>query len=170
MDINCFCRNDAHDEESRIARCVEDLKRFLHELNSLARNDINHHLSAAVNNCIANMSYFRLQEDGPKLREVSDRCPLVPRFVNYFFNYKSPSTKNVIHLSPSDISPASSPAMIPSKRKFTQKDSSWWRTTDGSWTLTRSRISLTLTQTCTSGGSWLRGATASSSGTNIFLS
>lgn len=34
------------------------------------------------------MRYFRVQEDGPRVREVSVRNPLVPRYVLIFIIYR----------------------------------------------------------------------------------
>lgn len=88
--LNLVFRNDVSSKEERLAKCTEDFKRKLHELNSVAKREIEIHLNAAVNNCIETMNYFRLQGDGPKLRKVSERYPLVPRyFTGNFTDYKS---------------------------------------------------------------------------------
>lgn len=73
-------RNDVSNEEERLAKNADDLRRHLYSLNNSAKDEINSHLHAAINNCIAGIQYFRLQDDGPKLREVSEQNPLVPRY------------------------------------------------------------------------------------------
>lgn len=42
-------------------------------------DQIQEHLIAAVDNCIAGIKYFRVQPDGPKLTNISVSNPLVPR-------------------------------------------------------------------------------------------
>ncbi|KAI8428402.1 hypothetical protein MSG28_007227 [Choristoneura fumiferana] len=71
---------DCYDEETRLKRCCDHLRRRLEHLNAAARDDLDGHLRAAVDNCVAGMRYFRLQEDGPKIEEVSEKNPLVPRY------------------------------------------------------------------------------------------
>jgi glycogen debranching enzyme len=51
----------------------------LEELNKEMFDEIQNHLLAAVENCIAGMRYFRVQHDGPHIKEVSAKKPLVPR-------------------------------------------------------------------------------------------
>lgn len=75
-------RADCFDEETRLKRCAEDLKKKLHELNEIIKNDIQNHLNAAVENTIAGIRYFRVQSDGPRLKEISEKHPLVPRYIN----------------------------------------------------------------------------------------
>lgn len=74
-----FFRTDCFDEETRLKRCAEDLRKKLQELNNIIINEIQNHLNAAVENTIAGIRYFRVQVDGPKLKEISERNPLVPR-------------------------------------------------------------------------------------------
>lgn len=62
-------------------RCAEDLRKKLQELNNMITNEIQNHLNAAVENTIAGIRYFRVQGDGPKLKEISERNPLVPRYI-----------------------------------------------------------------------------------------
>ncbi|KAK7868484.1 hypothetical protein R5R35_001895 [Gryllus longicercus] len=83
-------RSDSFDEETRLRRCSEDLRAHLDKLNSAIFNEVQGHLQAAVDNSIAGMRYFRVQSDGPKLKDVSIKNPLVPR---YFTDYGSP--KNI---------------------------------------------------------------------------
>ena len=89
--IICYCcRNDTTDEETRLAENVNDFKKRILDLNSEIKNEIGVHLSSAIENCIANMRYFRIQEDGPKIKSVSEETPLVPRyFTGKFENYDS---------------------------------------------------------------------------------
>lgn len=82
-------RTDCFDEETRLKRCAEDLRKKLQELNNMITNEIQNHLNAAVENTIAGIRYFRVQGDGPKLKEISERNPLVPR---YFTDYGAPQT------------------------------------------------------------------------------
>ena len=62
-------------------RCAEDLRKKLQELNNVIINEVQNHLNAAVENSIAGIRYFRVQADGPKLKEISERNPLVPRYI-----------------------------------------------------------------------------------------
>ncbi|XP_025075084.1 glycogen debranching enzyme isoform X3 [Pogonomyrmex barbatus] len=82
-------RADCFDEETRLKRCAEDLKNKLQELNEAIMNDVRNHLNAAVENSIANIRYFRIQHDGPRIKEISEKNPLVPR---YFTDYGAPKS------------------------------------------------------------------------------
>ncbi|XP_025994344.2 glycogen debranching enzyme isoform X2 [Solenopsis invicta] len=82
-------RADCFDEETRLKRCAEDLKNKLQELNEVIINDVQNHLNAAVENSIAGIRYFRVQSDGPRLKEISEKHPLVPR---YFTDYGAPKS------------------------------------------------------------------------------
>nr|XP_012233838.1 PREDICTED: glycogen debranching enzyme isoform X2 [Linepithema humile] len=73
-------RADCFDEETRLKRCAEDLKNKLQELNEAITNDVQNHLNAAVENSIAGIRYFRVQSDGPRIKDVSEKNPLVPRY------------------------------------------------------------------------------------------
>lgn len=73
------CRNDCFDQETRLKRCAEELKKKLQELNEVIINDVQSHLNAAIENVIANIRYHRVAEEGPKIKEVSEEEPLVPR-------------------------------------------------------------------------------------------
>lgn len=68
-------------------RCAEDLRKKLQELNNVIINEVQNHLNAAVENSIAGIRYFRVQADGPKLKEISERNPLVPRYITIIQNY-----------------------------------------------------------------------------------
>ncbi|KAJ8667077.1 hypothetical protein QAD02_008739 [Eretmocerus hayati] len=80
-------RPDCFDEDTRLQRCAQELKNKLQELNGVVINEIQNHLNAAVENSIAGIRYFRVQSDGPRIKEVSERNPLVPR---YFTDYGKP--------------------------------------------------------------------------------
>ncbi|RLU17593.1 hypothetical protein DMN91_009829 [Ooceraea biroi] len=92
VDMECALRKyntfrvDCYDEETRLRRCAEDFKNKLEELNEAITNDIQMHLNAAVENVIANIRYHRVATDGPRIRVISARSPLVPR---YFTDYTS---------------------------------------------------------------------------------
>jgi glycogen debranching enzyme len=72
-------RADSFDEETRLKRCAEDLKNKLQELNEAITNDVQNHLNAAVENSIAGIRYFRVQADGPKIKDINAKNPLVSR-------------------------------------------------------------------------------------------
>jgi glycogen debranching enzyme len=72
-------RDDCFEDESRLHRCGERFKSHLEELNKEMFDEIQNHLLAAVENCIAGMRYFRVQHDGPHIKEVSAKNPLTPR-------------------------------------------------------------------------------------------
>lgn len=67
-------------------RCAEDLKNKLQELNEAISNNVQNHLNAAVENTIAGIRYFRVQCDGPKIKEISVKNPLVSRYI-YIYNF-----------------------------------------------------------------------------------
>lgn len=72
-------RSDCFDEDTRLQRCSFELKLMLEALNNAIFDKVNEHLTAAVNNSIAGIRYFRVQPDGPRLTKVSINNPLVPR-------------------------------------------------------------------------------------------
>jgi glycogen debranching enzyme len=82
-------RNDCYDEDTRIKKCAEDFKRKLDELNKLVVDEMKEHLNAAVENVIAGIRYFRVQHDGPKIKEISIKNPLVHR---YFTDHGTPAS------------------------------------------------------------------------------
>ncbi|RZC42945.1 glycogen debranching enzyme, partial [Asbolus verrucosus] len=82
-------RHDCFDEETRIKRCAEDFKSKLESLNNKVIDSVNEHLNVAVENVITGIRYFRIQQDGPKIKEVSAKNPLSLR---YFTDYGTPST------------------------------------------------------------------------------
>ncbi|KAJ9590614.1 hypothetical protein L9F63_016384, partial [Diploptera punctata] len=85
----CNFRSDCFDEDTRLRRCTEVFKARLEELNQQKYDEIQNHLHAAVENCLAGMRYFRIQHDGPHISDVSVKNPLVPR---YFTDYGNPSS------------------------------------------------------------------------------
>nr|XP_015838644.1 PREDICTED: glycogen debranching enzyme [Tribolium castaneum] len=82
-------RLDCYDEETRIKKCAEDFKNKLEALNKAMIDEVNEHLKVAVENVIAGIRYFRVQPDGPKVREISLKNPLVFR---YFTDYGTPKS------------------------------------------------------------------------------
>lgn len=76
-------RAECGDEEARLQRCCAELRARLQRLNADAEADARAHLAAAVDNCAAGMRYHRLQADGPRVEEVSERHPLVPRYFTF---------------------------------------------------------------------------------------
>ncbi|CAG9785345.1 unnamed protein product [Diatraea saccharalis] len=84
-DFCAMARNKAScaDEEARLAACGAALRRRLQALNAAAAAAVAAHLRAALDNCIACVRYERLQEDGPRIEEVSDKHPLVPRYFTW---------------------------------------------------------------------------------------
>ena len=80
-------RSDCFDEETRIKRCTEEFKHKLDTLNQIAIDELNSHLVATVENCIAGIRYYRVQHDGPRIKEISLKHPLVFR---YFTDYGNP--------------------------------------------------------------------------------
>ncbi|GLV44486.1 uncharacterized protein CBL_10290 [Carabus blaptoides fortunei] len=82
-------RIDCFDEETRLKRCSEEFKKKLDQLNKIAYDEIHSHLTAAVENCIAGIRYFRVQDDGPRIKEVNVKHPLVPR---YFTDHGMPTS------------------------------------------------------------------------------
>lgn len=75
--------SDCFDEDNRLRRCAECFRGHLEHLNEQMRREIQDHLNHAVDNCLAGLRYERLQDDGPKVREISVRYPL---FCRYFTN------------------------------------------------------------------------------------
>lgn len=73
-------RVDCYDEDTRRRRCAEAFKNHLDELNLKIKKEIDCHLSAAVEACVASVRYFRIDEKGPRKKEISDADPLFPRY------------------------------------------------------------------------------------------
>ncbi|CAK1603726.1 unnamed protein product [Parnassius mnemosyne] len=76
-------RPECGDEEARVRACGEALAQRLAQLNAAQADELRAHLRAAAANCLAAMRYYRLQPDGPKIEEVSEKHPLVPRYFTY---------------------------------------------------------------------------------------
>lgn len=72
-------RSDCFDEESRLKKCSEEFKSKLEELNDAIIDELNGHINSAVENCIATIRYFRVQGDGPRVKEITLKNPLVFR-------------------------------------------------------------------------------------------
>ncbi|XP_057317970.1 glycogen debranching enzyme-like isoform X1 [Microplitis mediator] len=82
-------RQDCFDEETRLKRCAEEFRKTIQGLNEAIVTEVQNHLNAAVENTVASIRYFRVQDDGPRLKEVSARNPLTAR---YFTDYGSPQS------------------------------------------------------------------------------
>ncbi|KAM3961901.1 glycogen debranching enzyme [Aphomia sociella] len=80
LQIYNVYRPECGDEEERVQRCGDALRRRLQQLNDAAADELRAHLRAAVDNCVAGLRYFRLQSDGPKIEEISEKNPLFPRY------------------------------------------------------------------------------------------
>ncbi|XP_025406439.1 glycogen debranching enzyme isoform X4 [Sipha flava] len=94
LKIYNIYRSDCFDEDTRLQRCSFELKLKLETLNKTVFDEIQGHLVAAIDNCIAGIRYFRVQPDGPKLTSVSITNPLVPR---YFKDYEGHSADEVLY-------------------------------------------------------------------------
>ncbi|XP_060528992.1 glycogen debranching enzyme [Cylas formicarius] len=84
-------RSDSFDEDARMKKCSEDLKNKLDSLNREIVKELSDDLSSAVENVIAGIRYFRVQDSGPKITEITESNPLVYR---YFTDYGSPKSLN----------------------------------------------------------------------------
>ncbi|CAG9856411.1 unnamed protein product [Phyllotreta striolata] len=80
---------DTYDEDSRLKKCSEQFKSKLDSLNDAKTVEINGHLTAAIENVLAGIRYFRIQADGPKFEDITIKTPLVYR---YFTDFGAPST------------------------------------------------------------------------------
>lgn len=74
-----FPRLDCFDEEARLRRCAEEFKDKLESLNKTVFNKVNENLHAAIENCLASIRYYRVQSDGPKIKDISIKNPLFLR-------------------------------------------------------------------------------------------
>lgn len=50
-----MCRTECYDEETRLKKCCDELKRKLEQLNEAAADQMREHLRAAVDNAVAGM-------------------------------------------------------------------------------------------------------------------
>lgn len=57
MKVRRFRREECYDEESRLKKCCEELKRKLEQLNEAAADELREHLRAAVDNVVAGIRY-----------------------------------------------------------------------------------------------------------------
>ncbi|XP_059612400.1 glycogen debranching enzyme [Phlebotomus argentipes] len=80
FDIFNVFRNDCFDEDTRLRKCAEDFRKRLEELNETVRQDIAEHLRSAVENCLSGLRYERIQDDGPRIKEISVKHPLFCRY------------------------------------------------------------------------------------------
>lgn len=58
-------------------------------MNEAVINELQNHLNAAIDNSIAGIRYFRIQHDGPRIKEVSLKNPLIFRYFTDFGNPKN---------------------------------------------------------------------------------
>ncbi|KAK9890598.1 hypothetical protein WA026_011963 [Henosepilachna vigintioctopunctata] len=79
-------RPGCFDEDARVRKCCEDFKEKLDSLNQVIIDNVQNHLSIAVENIISGIRYWRVQADGPKLKEITIKDPLISR---YFTDYGS---------------------------------------------------------------------------------
>ncbi|XP_053966475.1 glycogen debranching enzyme isoform X1 [Anastrepha ludens] len=83
--FNAF-HGDCFDEESRFRKCAETLRHRLETLNEEVRAEIQGYLGYAIENCLAGVRYERVQEGGPKVRDITENHPL---FMQYFTQIKA---------------------------------------------------------------------------------
>ncbi|XP_046649156.1 glycogen debranching enzyme-like [Daphnia pulicaria] len=77
LDLYNTPRSEAYDEETRRRISADKFRSAIEQLNGAKYNEIESHLSSAVNNILSTVRYERLQWDGPKLKQVSAQQPLV---------------------------------------------------------------------------------------------
>uniref|UniRef100_A0A1A9VSP7 4-alpha-glucanotransferase n=1 Tax=Glossina austeni TaxID=7395 RepID=A0A1A9VSP7_GLOAU len=77
---------DCFDEESRSRKCADALRMHLESLNEEVRNKIQGYLNEAVDNCLNGVRYERVRNDGPQIKEISEKNPV---FVQYFTQTKA---------------------------------------------------------------------------------
>ena len=82
-------RSDCFDDETRLRKCSEDFKKKLYNLNKEVKEKIQEHLNVAINNVMAGIYYYRVQLDGPRIKEVSSKHLLTFR---YFTDYGNPES------------------------------------------------------------------------------
>uniref|UniRef100_A0A1I8PA84 Glycogen debranching enzyme n=1 Tax=Stomoxys calcitrans TaxID=35570 RepID=A0A1I8PA84_STOCA len=86
MDIFNAFHPDCFDEEARLRKCSDSLRRHLEWLNEEIRSEIQDYLNYAIGNCLAGIRYERVQEDGPRIRVISDKYKV---FMEYFTKTKA---------------------------------------------------------------------------------
>ncbi|KAK9504313.1 hypothetical protein O3M35_010677 [Rhynocoris fuscipes] len=92
LKIYNIYRTDCFDEDTRRRKCAESFKNRLEQLNDEIKKEIDEHLQAAVENTIAQVRYYRLDNGGPKLGPISAKHPLVSR---YFVDYKASNEESM---------------------------------------------------------------------------
>lgn len=83
VHFNIF-RELAADEEERIEKCSSAFRHHLVELNHHAHLAMNEDLRHAVNNVIANVRYHHIEHHGPRLKEVTEKNPLVKCYFRHY--------------------------------------------------------------------------------------
>jgi len=78
--FNAF-HGDCFDEEARFRKCAETLRRHLDSLNERVRAEIQGYVNYAIDNVLAGVRYERVQGDGPKVKEISEKHSV---FMLYF--------------------------------------------------------------------------------------
>lgn len=58
---------------------IDSFRQHLYRLNEDVKNLTWSHLHAGIENVIAGVRYERLQQDGPKLEQVTEKDPLIHR-------------------------------------------------------------------------------------------
>lgn len=81
LEIFNVFHGDCFDEESRLRKCSDAFRRHLEWLNEQVRCEIQDYLNYAVENCLAGIRYERVQDDGPRVTEISKKHPV---FMQYF--------------------------------------------------------------------------------------
>ncbi|XP_030388074.1 glycogen debranching enzyme isoform X2 [Scaptodrosophila lebanonensis] len=81
LDIFNAFHGDCFDEESRFRKCAENLRHHLDTLNEHVRSEIQDYLNYAIGNCLAGVRYERVQDGGPRVKEISEKYSV---FMKYF--------------------------------------------------------------------------------------
>ncbi|KAM7344638.1 glycogen debranching enzyme isoform 4-T5 [Cochliomyia hominivorax] len=77
---------DCFDEESRLRKCADTFRRHLEWLNEQVRCEIQDYLNYAIENVLAGARYERVQDNGPRITEISIKHPV---FMQYFTQTKA---------------------------------------------------------------------------------
>ncbi|XP_043941550.1 glycogen debranching enzyme isoform X2 [Protopterus annectens] len=85
MDIALETFVPHSDEPSSVEECCTFLEKRLKELNEEKRRLVSYHQEQAVNCVLANVTYERLADHGPKLGPITRRHPLVTRYFTFPF-------------------------------------------------------------------------------------
>ncbi|CAG0880925.1 unnamed protein product [Darwinula stevensoni] len=73
-------RYEVHSEEERLLKCCQAFRLHLKFLNREKHKEVEKHIVVGVENILSGMRYERIQEDGPKIKEVSEKHPLICRY------------------------------------------------------------------------------------------